>query len=67
MAKKQTFIDKSHKVKVYAENITCSSCKKEAHVNYGKMIESKISEKSGCWKFVERKVKLCSECGVMVS
>lgn len=66
MAKKQTFIDKAHKVKVYAENITCPSCKKAAHVNYGKLVESKISEKTGSWKFVERRVKLCSECGVMV-
>jgi NMD protein affecting ribosome stability and mRNA decay len=66
MAKKQTFIDKSHKIKVYSENITCPSCKKEAHVNFGKMVESKISEKTGSWKFVERKVKLCSECGFLV-
>jgi hypothetical protein len=66
MAKKQTFIDKAHKVKIYAENISCAACKQDTHVNYGKMIESRISEKTGQWRFVERKVKLCSNCGVMV-
>ena len=66
MAKKQTFVDKMTKVAAHADKITCPSCKQEAVTTYAKFVESKISEKTGAWKFLERKVKLCGNCGVVV-
>ncbi len=66
MAKKQTFVDKTAKVAAYAEKVKCSSCKQESTVSYAKFVDSKISEKSGAWKFLERKVKLCGNCGTML-
>jgi len=66
MAKKQTFIDKTQKVAAHSEEINCPSCKKMSTVTYAKFVDSKISDKSGAWKFLERKVKLCGNCGAIV-
>ncbi|MBX7152550.1 hypothetical protein K1X84_12985 [bacterium] len=67
MAKKQTFVDKTAKVQAYSEKVKCESCKQESVAGYAKFIESKVSEKSGAWKFLERKVKLCGNCGAVLS
>ena len=67
MAKKQTFVDKMSKVEAHSEKVKCSACKQESVVTYAKVVDSKISEKSGAWKFLERKVKLCGNCGAIVS
>lgn len=67
MAKKQTFVDKMTKVEAHSEKVKCTACKQESAVTYAKFVDSKISEKSGAWKFLERKVKLCGNCGAIVS
>jgi hypothetical protein len=67
MAKKQTFVDKMSKVEAHSEKVNCAACKQESVVTYAKFVDSKISEKSGAWKFLERKVKLCGNCGAVVS
>ena len=67
MAKKQTFVDKTHKVAAYAEKVKCTSCKQESVVSYAKFVDSKISEKTGAWKFLERKVRLCGNCGAIIA
>ncbi len=67
MAKKQTFVDKTSKVASYAAKIKCGACKQETVVGDAKFIDSKISEKTGAWKFLERKVKLCGNCGAIVA
>jgi hypothetical protein len=66
MAKKQTFVDKMTKVAVHAEKVKCPSCKQEAVATYAKFVDSKISDKTGAWKFLEKKVKLCGNCGTIV-
>ncbi len=66
MAKKQTFVDKMSKVEAHSEKVKCSACKQETVVTYAKFVDSKISDKSGAWKFLERKVKLCGNCGAIV-
>ncbi len=67
MAKKQTFVDKMSKVKSHSDTVTCPSCKQESAVTYAKYVESKVSEKTGAWKFLERKARLCGNCGALVS
>ena len=67
MAKKQPFVDKMTKVESHSEKVKCSACKQDSSVTYAKFVDSKISEKSGAWKFLERKVKLCGNCGAIVS
>ncbi|HMV25640.1 hypothetical protein L6Q79_02350 [bacterium] len=67
MAKKQTFVDKTAKVAAYAEKVKCEACKQESVASYAKFVESKVSEKTGAWKFLERKVKLCGNCGTMIA
>jgi len=67
MAKKQSFVDKMSKVKAYADTVTCPACKQESIATYAKYVESKVSEKTGAWKFLERKAKLCGNCGTMVA
>jgi hypothetical protein len=66
MAKKQTFLDKLSKVKAHSDSVVCPSCKQESTVAYAKYVESKISEKTGAWKFLERKARLCGNCGALV-
>ncbi len=66
MAKKQTFVDKMTKVQAHSDKVLCQSCKQETVVNYAKLVDSRVSEKTGAWKFLERKVKLCGNCGGIV-
>ncbi|MCB0833255.1 MAG: hypothetical protein KDC45_07315 [Bacteroidetes bacterium] len=66
MAKKQTFADKLTKIKEHADVVKCSSCSQESVVTYAKYVESKVSEKTGAWKFLERRVQLCGNCGTIV-
>jgi hypothetical protein len=67
MAKKQTFVDKMSKVEAHSEKVKCGACKQESVVTYAKFVDSKVSEKSGAWKFLERKVKLCGNCGAIIA
>ncbi len=66
MSKQQTFLDKLTKVKAPSDKIKCPACKQESAVTYARFVDSRISEKTGAWKFLERKVRLCGNCGAMV-
>lgn len=66
MAKKQTFVDKMTKVHAHSDKVVCDACKQESVVTYAKFVDSRVSDKTGAWKFLERKVKLCGNCGAFV-
>jgi len=55
------------KVKSHADTVNCPACKQDSSVTYAKYVESKVSEKTGAWKFLERKARLCGNCGALVS
>ena len=61
MAKSQTFAEKVAKLAKKDAEITCPVCKKSAKLLYAKMVNSVKSERE-TWRFLERNVRLCSNC-----
>jgi len=61
MSKAQTFAEKAAKMAKKEAEVVCPACKKSAKMVYAKMINSVKTEKD-TWKFLERNVRLCSNC-----
>jgi hypothetical protein len=61
MAKAQTFAEKAAKMARKEAEITCPHCKKSAKMINAKLVNSVKTQKD-TWKYLERNVKLCSNC-----
>jgi hypothetical protein len=61
MAKAQTFAEKAAKMARKEAEIICPHCKKSAKMINAKLVNSVKTQKD-TWKYLERNVKLCSNC-----
>ncbi len=61
MSRAQTFAEKAAKMAKREAEVACPVCNKNAKMVYAKMVNSVKTDKN-TWKFLERNVRLCSNC-----
>ncbi len=61
MAKAQTFAEKAAKMAKKEAEMICPYCKKSAKLINAKLVSS-VKTAKDTWKYLERNVKLCSNC-----